>query len=190
MTKRSSLALAAGGLMAAMLPGAVVAQDGTETGSLLFVVSTASGTVDGDTLTLDAVPSVIWFTDRPARDAGHIEPSAFAALWNEGQDSFAADPPNAVVSILDEDTIADATIELNSIVSLTDIVGAGDAMAFTFKVIDGELPQGAIGTVSLFVDDFCGAPAGIGGDGGCAPASHLGDGGASGAEEPPATPAP
>jgi hypothetical protein len=47
--KRLSLAPAAGALVAAMLPGAVAAQDDeAEDISLLFVVSTTSGSVEGE----------------------------------------------------------------------------------------------------------------------------------------------
>jgi len=145
--KRMSLALVAGGLMAAMLPGAVAAQDDQDEGvSLLFVASAASGNVEGDTLTLDAVPAVLWFADRPDRGAGHIEPSDLADLWTDGADSFADDPPNAVLSLLDEDTIADAVIEL------TDITADGVELAFTFELLDGELLDGPLGTASLFID--------------------------------------
>ena len=48
--------------------------------------------------------------------------------------------------------IADAVIELTGMLSETDIAGTGDDMSFTFEVIDGELPQGAIGTASLLID--------------------------------------
>ena len=154
MQHRMSLAVVTSLLMVAMLPGVAAAQDETRDVSLLFVVSTTSGSIDGDTLTLDAVPSVLWFTDRPERHAGHMEPAAFANVWTEGQDSSANDPPNAVLSILDEDTTNDAVVELTSVASLTDSAGAGDDMAFTFEVLEGELPQGAIGTASLFIDSF------------------------------------
>jgi hypothetical protein len=152
--RRSSLALAAGALLAATLPGAVAAQDEVENVPVLYVVSAGSGSVEGDTPTLDAVPSVLWFTDQPDRWAGQIEPADLEALWAEGQDGFADDPPNAVLSILDTDTTADAVIELIGIASHTDHVGAPDDMAFTFEVLDGELPDGAIGTASLFIEDW------------------------------------
>jgi hypothetical protein len=146
------MALAAGALVAAMLPGVALAQDdATDTAedvSLLYVVSSNTGSVDGTTLTLNAVPSVIWFTDRPARGAGHIAPSELVELWAEGEDSFADDPPNAVVSLLDEDTVADAVIEL------TDITAEGDNLAFTYELLDGELPVGPIATASLFIDSI------------------------------------
>ncbi len=142
-----AMALFAGALMIAMLSGAVAAQDGeAEDVSLLFVVSTTSGKVEGQTLTLEAVPAVLWFTDRPERGAGHINPSDLADIWTAGEDSFTDDPPNAVLSLLDEDTVADATIEL------TGVTAESADLAFTFELLDGELLDGPLGTASLFID--------------------------------------
>lgn len=117
-------------------------------------MAAGSGSVDGDTLMLDAAPSVLWFTDQPDRWAGQIEPADLADLWAEGQDGFADDPPDAVLSILDADTAADAVIELTGIASHTAHVGAPDDIVFTFEVLDGELPDGAIGTATLFIEDW------------------------------------
>ena len=41
---------------------------------------------------------VIWFTDRPNRDAGTMSFGALASLWTKpGADSFSADPPNVSI---------------------------------------------------------------------------------------------
>ena len=41
---------------------------------------------------------VIWFTDRPARDAGTLSMRNFVGLWSvKGTDSFATDPPNVAI---------------------------------------------------------------------------------------------
>ena len=41
---------------------------------------------------------VIWFTDRPARDAGTLSMRNFVGLWSEkGTDTFATDPPNVAI---------------------------------------------------------------------------------------------
>jgi len=49
--------------------------------------------------------------DRPRREVGHMSCEHFVSVWGEGDNSFAADPPNAVLSFLDpsgsypEDTV-------------------------------------------------------------------------------------
>ncbi len=41
---------------------------------------------------------VIWFTDRPARDAGTLSMRNFVGLWSvKGTDTFATDPPNVAI---------------------------------------------------------------------------------------------
>ena len=42
---------------------------------------------------------VIWFTDRPARDAGTLSMRNFVGLWSEkGTNTFATDPPNVAIA--------------------------------------------------------------------------------------------
>ncbi len=79
-----------------------VIEDSKNTG-YLFVISGTSGSLDGDKLTLNGVPNVIYFSDRPARKAGHLSVSEFIEMWDKGVDSFKADPPNATLSVLKED---------------------------------------------------------------------------------------
>ena len=46
--------------------------------------------------------STLFFTDRPVRMAGHYHTrDEFLPLWSEGPDSFAKNPPNATLSILE-----------------------------------------------------------------------------------------
>ena len=41
---------------------------------------------------------VIWFTDRPARDAGTLSMGNFVGLWSvKGTNTFATDPPNVAI---------------------------------------------------------------------------------------------
>ena len=46
--------------------------DESENPQFLFVMSAVSGSFDGETLTLTGVPSVVYFSDRPYRIAGHM----------------------------------------------------------------------------------------------------------------------
>jgi hypothetical protein len=73
-----------------------------ETEESMFV-QTARGIIsDGATLTLrDVTPSTLFFSDRPQRVVGHMTTADFVELWGEGDNSFAADPPNAVLSFVE-----------------------------------------------------------------------------------------
>ena len=105
-------------VMLTLVSGLVFAEhviDDSKEPSYLFVISGTSGSLDGDTLTLNGVPNVIYFTDRPARKAGHISLSDFVEMWNKGNDSFKADPPNATLSVLTKDGANNVVLEIMSV---------------------------------------------------------------------------
>ena len=65
----------------------------------LFVQTAASMSSDGGRITLQGVsPSTLYFADRPEREVGHMSSREFVDVWGEGENSFAANPPNAVLS--------------------------------------------------------------------------------------------
>jgi hypothetical protein len=72
-----------------------------ETCDMLFVQNAKAMSFDGSRLTLkEANPNIIFFCDRPVRTAGHMTRDAFMKLVTEGENSFAVNPPNAAVSIV------------------------------------------------------------------------------------------
>ena len=65
----------------------------------LFVQTAASMTSDRETITLQGLsPSTLYFADRPQREVGHMSSRQFVANWPAGDNSFADNPPNAVLS--------------------------------------------------------------------------------------------
>jgi hypothetical protein len=116
---------------------------------MLFVQNARSISYDSRStmLTLEGIsPVVIFFSDRPNRVAGHILLPSFIDLWDEGDDSFAQDPPNASISIFDGTTIYSAIVEL------ADPQVRGDQISYrVLQVLDGELPATG-GACSLFID--------------------------------------
>ena len=65
----------------------------------LFVQTAASMTSDRGTITLQGLsPSTLYFADRPQREVGHMTSRQFVANWPAGDNSFADNPPNAVLS--------------------------------------------------------------------------------------------
>lgn len=114
----------------------------------LFVMNAQSATLAGDTLTLNGVPpSLIVFADRPVRAAGHELTKHFIADWDEGDDSFGANAPNATVSVFDKEgsSVKDVVVVLKS--PQLD----GDKLSFTVEVLDGDL-EDADGPASVFID--------------------------------------
>jgi hypothetical protein len=54
-----------------------------------------------------------WFTDRPYREAGQIPTEEFVRLWNEGENSFADDPPNAAFTCEVGDEVVNYVVALS-----------------------------------------------------------------------------
>lgn len=116
----------------------------------LAVLNSGGATLADGKLTLTSVgPNTIVFADRPVRAAGHVLTAEFIKQWGEGKDSFADDPPNATISVLDSDgqSIEDAVVVLKS-PTLAD-----GTLTFDVTVLEGDL-TGANGPASLFIDWF------------------------------------
>jgi hypothetical protein len=89
----------------------------TEMVPLLAVLNAGVATLAGGKLTMsDIAPNSIVFADRPVRAAGHVLTKEFIKQWDEGNDSFAKDPPNATIPVLNSDgsAIEDAVVVLKA----------------------------------------------------------------------------
>ena len=77
----------------------------------LFVQSATGFTSERGTITLHGLAeSTVYFADRPRREVGHMRSSSFIELWDVGVYSFAIDPPNAVLSFLDDGKTPDDVV--------------------------------------------------------------------------------
>ncbi len=135
-------------VMLTLVAGLVFAEhvlDDSKNSGYLFVISGTSGSLDGDTLTLNGVPNVIYFSDRPARKAGHLSLEKFVESWNKGVDSFKADPPNATLSVLKEDEAR------NVVVELTGVEQKKDSVVFKVVLLEGKGIE-SFEASSLFID--------------------------------------
>ena len=116
----------------------------------LFVQTAASITSDRETITLHGLsPSTLYFADRPKRDVGHMSSDHFVANWAEGDDGFADDPPNAVLSFAEP---GDRLPE-DAVVVIQDPHLDGNALTYSIKLLDGPVPA-ATGPCALFIDPF------------------------------------
>jgi hypothetical protein len=116
----------------------------------LAVVNSDGATLQGNKLTLKGVSiNSIVFADRPVRAAGHVLTSDFIKEWDEGNESFAKDPPNATISVLSSDgkTVEDAVVVLKAPKL------SGSELTFEVSVLEGGLAN-ATGPASLFIDWF------------------------------------
>jgi hypothetical protein len=116
----------------------------------LFAQTARELTTDGDQVTLHgASPATLYFSDRPQRVVGHLTTKQFVDEWGKGENSFAEDPPNAVISFVEK---GDQTPE-DAIVVLKDPQIDGDSLTYTVDLLEGSLPpKGEL--VSIFIDPF------------------------------------
>lgn len=121
----------------------------------MYTLSASSGKMEGDRITLERVPLVVYFSDRPNRLAGQLSLQVFAQGWDQGPHSLRADPPNATLSVLKHGDTQTAVIEISE----PDAKIKEGSISFKVRVLEGEVPK-SFGTATLFID-------GSGWDAGC-----------------------
>jgi hypothetical protein len=118
----------------------------TEIVPSLIVLNSKGASLEGDKLTLTGISSnAIIFADRPVRSAGHALTAHLLEEWNKG-DTFAHDPPNATVSVLE----TDASAVSDAVVVLKSPKMEGDNLTFDVTVLEGKLT--GKGPASIFID--------------------------------------
>ena len=61
--------------------------------------------LDGRVILHGVSATTLWFSDRPYRLAGHTPTNEFVSQWDQGSDNVAENPPNALLSMFDDDTV-------------------------------------------------------------------------------------
>ncbi len=116
----------------------------------LFVQTAARMSGEGDRLVLHGLsPSTLYFADRPQREVGHMSTRSFVEFWGEGENSFADNPPNAVLSFAEPGDRPPTDV----VVEIHEPQLDGDELSYTVKLLDGSLPN-ATGPCALFIDPF------------------------------------
>jgi len=90
--------------------------------------------------------STLYFSGWPVQAVGHMTSAQFLDAWSEGENSFAASPPSAVLSFLNPN--ADEPAEV--VVVLHDPALRRDRFTYRVAVLDGTLPAAA-GACVLFI---------------------------------------
>ena len=118
--------------------------------SELYVMAAESARIDGERLVLSGLDqSVIWFTDRPVRRSGRASTEVFIANWPVGDDSFAVDPPNAVL-VGGNDVSGEVELPME----LMDPEWVEDTLVLRIAGIGTPLPETlSITSVHLFIDN-------------------------------------
>ena len=103
----------------------------------LFVQSAHGLTTSKGSVTFHGVAhQTLFFADRPQRVVGHLSSRKFVDQWGEGEDSFADDPPNAVLSFLEDGDMVPEEVTM----TISDPQLDGDTLTYTVEILDGMLP--------------------------------------------------
>jgi len=103
-------------------------------------------------------PASTYFSDRPERIAGHMTMPAYLDEWTAaaGANNFTADPPNATLSVLEEEEPENPL----AMVEISHPVVDGNDLVYAYKLIEGEMPESG-GATALFID-WIGVGGGVG----------------------------
>jgi hypothetical protein len=137
------------------LPPAVAA----EKVQLMFVQTADDIKADASTLRLVNVgKQTLYFSDRPARVAGHLTMQAYLDEWKAGAgpDNFSNDPPNATLSVYAPGKAQNVL----AVVKISHPVVEGNDLLYRYKLIEGAMPASG-GATSLFID-WIGVGGGVG----------------------------
>ena len=147
MTNRRDLLMGLAAAPVALSSAHLIAAEGAaEKAQFLFVQSGRRMRYANGRLTLvDINPVTVLFSDRPQRLAGHMLTEAFVPFWSEGDDSFAKNPPNADLAVLEGEQDA------NVVLTLHDPRLEGRDLSYRVDVLEGK-PPATGGAASLFID--------------------------------------
>lgn len=115
----------------------------------LLTLASTSRSFEGDILTLEGVPLVVYFSDRPVRKAGHMSLESFLEMWDNGKDNFKNDPPNAELAMYQENG------DKHSVFVISNPEVKGDEISFKVELLN--LKEGipkTLGHSTLFIDNF------------------------------------
>ena len=127
-------------------PAAPDYEDVSTVTEFLFVQNAGSGRFENGRLSLADSGPIIFFSDRPYRIFGHTQLPHFIESWNSGaDDSFANNPPNAVLSILGDKVSSFGVV-------LSNPRYEEGRVSYSVEVEAGNIPS-EFGPASLFIDN-------------------------------------
>ncbi len=102
---------------------------------IMFVIHAESIRFEGEQMTLIGISeNILYFSDRPERFAGNISVETLVKNWDKGEDSFAADNPNLVLSLEIDGKPRDFVLEVK------EPNHTSNTLSFMIeKIIDGDL---------------------------------------------------
>lgn len=113
----------------------------------LFVINFDNGTYADGKLTLNGngQSNVIYFSDKPQVESGHMGIKKFVTIWGEGEQNFNTIPPNSTLSIIKDE------VETNSVFIISNPAIDGATITFDAELVSGK-PTAKFEAGGLFLD--------------------------------------
>jgi len=121
--------------------------DQTTGPNYLFVINFDNGTYADGKLTLNGngQSNVIYFSDKPEVESGHMGIKKFVSIWEEGEQNFNSIPPNSTLSIIKDE------VENNSVFIISNPKIDGTSIVFDAELVQGK-PTAKFKAGGLFLD--------------------------------------
>jgi len=121
--------------------------DQTTGPNYLFVINFDNGTYADGKLTLNGngQSNVIYFSDKPEVESGHMGIKKFVSIWGEGEQNFNSIPPNSTLSIIKDE------VESNSVFIISNPKIDGTSIVFDAELVQGK-PTAKFEAGGLFLD--------------------------------------
>lgn len=119
---------------------------GSDVEYLFAVTGTGFGmNLNGRITIQGAAASTLYFSDRPYRHVGSMPTEDLVAQWDAGGDNFAENPPNALLTLFEDDAVR------NLVVIPTEPELSDGDLSFAVDVLTGRLAP-SHGPVNLLID--------------------------------------
>ena len=111
----------------------------------LFVHTAQEAQATSITLVMPISREIFSFTDRPYRKHSYLTGDKFASLWSDSRsDSFKLDPPNAVLTWIEEGVIKEVEVVITNATS--------DIKNITYTLKNNHTLNAELKDVSIFID--------------------------------------
>ena len=125
--------------------------------------------IDDNTIVVPVDREIFAFTDRPQRRHAHLNAHEFAMGWDERENSFLEDPPNVVITWVEDGEVE----RVEAVFTDASVQDLGRSIRYAVTGVDlNEMPD-LMSDVSIYVDGGC-IPNGMGA---CGDVSGGGPGG-------------
>lgn len=120
--------------------------------SLIFMLYASKAAIikNGDSYELilqETSPKVVYFGDRPARQAGFLTMTTFVKYWNQNDAGFKSEPPNAAIMATNSKGISkEIAVKL-----FNPLLLSKNSLKFKFIVADEKIKVGNYNNISIFM---------------------------------------